>query len=223
MSLLLKSFRINNNQIISFSSSTNRFESIKFNRSMKRNASSWTTCNKKHLIPTSGTYPKGFKATGLHCGIKKNAAPVLLSREIIDKKSATNGVIVATEKKTASPLIVANVCPNIGIVYSGMGPDFRVLLSKARKAAQKYKRIYNKYPPTGILVKEVASVMQEFTQSGSYFNLTLKEGFEGQMTENSIEIGIIGGDATGFMEDKEQPLFRKLSPSEVKDYLANIA
>ncbi|CAJ0831606.1 13153_t:CDS:2 [Entrophospora sp. SA101] len=130
----------------------------------------------------------------------------------------------------ASPLIddsslekVANVCPNIGIVYSGMGPDFRVLLSKARKAAQKYKRIYNKYPPTGILVKEVASVMQEFTQSGSYFNLTLKEGFEGQMTENSIEIGIIGGDATGFMEDKEQPLFRKLSPSEVKDYLANIA
>ncbi|CAJ0845645.1 21637_t:CDS:2, partial [Entrophospora sp. SA101] len=53
--------------------------------------------------------------------------------------------------------------------------------------------------------------------------LTLKEGFEGQMTENSIEIGIIGGDTTGFMEGKEQPLFRKLSPSEVKDYLANIA
>ncbi|CAG8719922.1 15540_t:CDS:2, partial [Acaulospora morrowiae] len=177
---------------------------------------------------------------------------------------ATNGVVIATEKKTASPLIddsslekVANVCPNIGIVYSGMGPDFRVLLSRARKAAQKYKRVYNEYPPTNILVKEVASVMQEFTQrggvrpfgvslliagyddntgpalyqvdpSGSYWAwkasaigknmvnaktflekryneemeledavhtsiLTLKEGFEGQMTENSIEIGIIGG------------------------------
>jgi 20S proteasome subunit alpha 2 len=86
---------------------------------------------------------------------------------------ATNGIVIATEKKTASPLIddsslekVANVCPNIGMVYSGMGPDFRVLLAKARKAAQKYKRIYNEYPPTGILVKEVASVMQEFTQSG---------------------------------------------------------
>ncbi|CAJ0906972.1 1079_t:CDS:2 [Entrophospora sp. SA101] len=115
MSLLLKSFRINNNQIILFSS-TIRFESIKFNRSMKRNTSSSTTYNKKHLIPTSGTYPKGFKATGLHCGIKKNgnkdlalitsdkpctasavfttnifkAAPVLLSREIIDKKSGEN-------------------------------------------------------------------------------------------------------------------------------------
>ncbi|CAG8435407.1 371_t:CDS:2 [Scutellospora calospora] len=120
-----------------------------------------------------------------------------------------------------------------------MGPDFRVLLAKARKSEQKYKRIYNEYPSTGILVKEVASVMQEFTQSydettgpalyqvdpsGSYWAwkasaigknminaktflekrynddieledavhtsiLTLKEGFEGQMTENSIEIG----------------------------------
>ena len=86
---------------------------------------------------------------------------------------ATNGVVIATEKKSASSLIddsslekVAVVCPNIGMVYSGMGPDFRVLTTKARKAAQKYKRIYDEYPPTGILVKEVASVMQEFTQSG---------------------------------------------------------
>ncbi|CAG8716593.1 15172_t:CDS:1, partial [Acaulospora morrowiae] len=47
--------------------------------------------------------------------------------------------------------------------------------------------------------------------------------FEGQMTENSIEIGIIGGGSTGFTEGKEPPLFRKLTPSEVKDYLANIA
>jgi 20S proteasome subunit alpha 2 len=49
--------------------------------------------------------------------------------------------------------------------------------------------------------------------------LTLKEGFEGQMTENSIEIGIIGGTGSGFTEDKKRPLFRKLSPSEVRDYL----
>lgn len=62
--------------------------------------------------------------------------------------------------------------------------------------------------------------------------LTLKEGFEGAMNENSIEIGIItvapptgheanvpvteGGAARGFA-------FRKLSPAEVKDYLVNIA
>ncbi|KAG1058529.1 hypothetical protein G6F42_028637 [Rhizopus arrhizus] len=55
--------------------------------------------------------------------------------------------------------------------------------------------------------------------------LTLKEGFEGQMTENSLEIGIIGKSTVGVYggERKEIPLFRKLSLSEVKDYLANIA
>ena len=42
--------------------------------------------------------------------------------------------------------------------------------------------------------------------------LTLKEGFEGQMTEHNIEIGIC--DKSGF---------RRLTPAEVKDYLANIA
>lgn len=44
--------------------------------------------------------------------------------------------------------------------------------------------------------------------------LTLKEGFEGKMTEHNIEIGIIGG------SDKDN--FRVLSPAEVHDYLANI-
>jgi 20S proteasome subunit alpha 2 len=45
------------------------------------------------------------------------------------------------------------------------------------------------------------------------------------MTENSLEIGIIGTSTVGVYggERKEIPLFRKLSLSEVKDYLANIA
>lgn len=41
--------------------------------------------------------------------------------------------------------------------------------------------------------------------------LTLKEGFEGQMTADNIEVGIC--DANGF---------RRLEPAHVKDYLANI-
>ncbi|KAG8257571.1 Proteasome subunit alpha type-2 [Homalodisca vitripennis] len=41
--------------------------------------------------------------------------------------------------------------------------------------------------------------------------LTLKEGFEGQMTADNIEVGVC--DASGF---------RRLDPSSVKDYLANI-
>jgi 20S proteasome subunit alpha 2 len=172
-----------------------------------------------------------------------------------------------------------------------MGPDARVLVSKARKLAQAYRRVYMEDPPNNILVKEIANVMQEYTQSGgvrpfgvsllvagydekgptlyqvdpsgSYypwkataigknmvsaktflekrFNdemeledavhtaiLTLKEGFEGQLTEHTIEIGIIGANTIeretfsgyGFHTG---PSFRKLSPSEIKDYLANIA
>ncbi|KAL2917150.1 Proteasome subunit alpha type-2 [Polyrhizophydium stewartii] len=86
---------------------------------------------------------------------------------------AANGVVIATEKKTPSFLVdettltkVASISKNIGMVYAGMGPDARLLLDKARKSAQEYKRTYCEEPPTLMLVKEVASVMQEYTQSG---------------------------------------------------------
>ncbi|KAK2745692.1 Proteasome subunit alpha type-2 [Myotisia sp. PD_48] len=87
---------------------------------------------------------------------------------------ATNGVVLATEKKSTSPLIdppslskVSLITPDIGMVYSGMGPDYRVLVDKARKTSHThYKRIYNEYPPTRILVQDVARVVQEATQSG---------------------------------------------------------
>ena len=87
---------------------------------------------------------------------------------------ATNGIVLATEKKSSSPLIdppslskVSVITPNIGMVYSGMGPDYRILVDKARKVSHTgYKRIYNEYPPTRILVQDVARVMQEATQSG---------------------------------------------------------
>jgi len=47
-----------------------------------------------------------------------------------------------------------------------MGPDYRVLVDRARKVSHTgYKRIYNEYPPTRILVQDVARVMQEATQS----------------------------------------------------------
>lgn len=42
--------------------------------------------------------------------------------------------------------------------------------------------------------------------------LTLKDGFEGEMSENSIEIGIVG----------EDQVFRLLAPNEVKDYLEEV-
>ncbi|XP_057988856.1 proteasome subunit alpha type-2-A isoform X1 [Hevea brasiliensis] len=165
--------------------------------------------------------------------------------------------------------------PNIGVVYSGMGPDFRVLVRKSRKQAEQYHRLYKEPIPVTQLVRETAAVMQEFTQSGgvrpfgvsllvagyddkgpqlyqvdpsgSYFSwkasamgknvsnaktflekrytddmelddavhtaiLTLKEGFEGQISGKNIEIGIIGADKK----------FRVLTSAEIDDYLAEV-
>lgn len=86
---------------------------------------------------------------------------------------ATNGIVIATEKKSSSILIdssmldkVSVICPNIGVVYSGMGPDFRILVNSARKSAQAYWKMYGEYPPTRVLTQEIASVMQQATQSG---------------------------------------------------------
>ena len=42
--------------------------------------------------------------------------------------------------------------------------------------------------------------------------LTLKEGFDGAINENNIEIGIVGKDHK----------FRVLTPTEVKEYLKDV-
>jgi len=195
---------------------------------------------------------------------------------------ATNGVVIASEKKVPSPLVdedtvekIKLLSNNIGTAYSGMGPDFRVLTRRGQKEGQKYYLQYKDEIPVSQLVREIASVMQEFTQSGgvrpfgvslliagydddgpqlyqvdpsgSYWAwkasaigknandaktflekrydaemeledaihtaiLTLKEGFEGSVDENNIEIGIVG-------EDRK---FRILTPAEVKDYVTEV-
>ena len=161
---------------------------------------------------------------------------------------------------------------NAAMTYAGMGPDFRVLVTKARKEAAKYFHVYHENIPVLQLVRKVAAVMQEFTQSGgvrpfgvsvliagsdhngpqlyqvdpsgAYFAwkasaigknfanaktylekryraefevddaihnalLTLKEGFEGEMTDSNIEIAKVGDNGKVTV----------LTPSEVRDYL----
>ncbi|XP_037050187.1 proteasome subunit alpha type-2 [Bradysia coprophila] len=194
---------------------------------------------------------------------------------------AANGVVLATENKHKSILYdeqsvhkVESIADHIGMVYSGMGPDYRLLVKQARKMAQNYYLTYREPIPVAQLVQRVATLMQEYTQSGgvrpfgvsllicgwdsdrpylfqcdpsgSYFAwkatamgknsingktflekrynkdlelddavhttiLTLKEGFEGQITADNIEVGIC-----------DQNGFRRLDVSTVKDYLANI-
>lgn len=49
--------------------------------------------------------------------------------------------------------------------------------------------------------------------------LTLKEGYEGQMTEKTIEIGIVGQATKAAINGSEEhrPVFRRLSEQEVRD------
>jgi len=191
---------------------------------------------------------------------------------------ATNGVVLATSKKLpalvdpARVQKVSNVTDHIGVVFSGLGPDFRLLLKRARKSAQTYFRQFQDPVPTYELTRMTAQVMQEYTQqggvrpfgtslliagydddgpqlyqadpSGAFFGwkataigqdfvnaktflekrynddmeledaihtalLTMREGFEGEMTEHNIEVGIVTKDRK----------FRVLTPSEVRDYL----
>lgn len=192
---------------------------------------------------------------------------------------ATNGVVLVTDKKVSSVLVddednvkMQNITPSTGFVYSGMGPDFRVLIRNARKSAQKYYLTYREVQPVSEVVRECALVMQEYTQSGgvrpfgvsclaagydddgpqlfqidpsgaafgwkataigkNYINaknflerrynedmelddavhvalLTMRESYEGEMTEHNIEVALATPDR----------VFRVLTPAEVRDYL----
>merc|ERR1712217_99164 len=79
----------------------------------------------------------------------------------------------ATEKKAPNPLVdektllkIENLSDNVGVVYAGMVPDYRVLVRRGRKIAQKYYTTYRELIPVSQIVREEAAVMQEFTQEG---------------------------------------------------------
>ncbi|KAL6727850.1 hypothetical protein Aduo_009692 [Ancylostoma duodenale] len=83
---------------------------------------------------------------------------------------AKDGVVLSTEN-IASVLFedqpkIEKISQHIGCVYSGMGPDFRILVKRARKIAMEYELMYGEEIPTTQLVTQVAAVMQEYTQSG---------------------------------------------------------
>ncbi|KAK1444307.1 glutamine phosphoribosylpyrophosphate [Babesia gibsoni] len=86
---------------------------------------------------------------------------------------AKNGVVIASERATLSPLVESDsihkidyLTRNIGAVAAGMPADFRILLKKGRKEAIKYKSLYGDEIPGAELVKLIAGVMQEYTHSG---------------------------------------------------------
>uniref|UniRef100_A0AC34FD33 Proteasome subunit alpha type n=1 Tax=Panagrolaimus sp. ES5 TaxID=591445 RepID=A0AC34FD33_9BILA len=83
---------------------------------------------------------------------------------------AKDGVVLATENKSSilhdDETKIEKVSEHIGVVYSGMGPDFRLLVKRARKIAIQYELMFGEEIPTTELVSRLAAVMQEYTQSG---------------------------------------------------------
>jgi 20S proteasome subunit alpha 2 len=62
---------------------------------------------------------------------------------------AKNGIVIAAEKKLASPLIdessihkIDRLCDYMGVSYAGIGPDFNAVVMKARKDVAKYHATY---------------------------------------------------------------------------------
>jgi 20S proteasome subunit alpha 2 len=85
----------------------------------------------------------------------------------------SSGVVIAAENKMSSNLVdyptvkkISEITPNIAVVYSGIGPDSRALVRRARQSAEAYYCIYREQIPIAQLVQQTATVMQEFTQSG---------------------------------------------------------
>ena len=86
---------------------------------------------------------------------------------------ARNGVVLCTDKKLGSRLVdsdevkkIEKLTAGCGLVYAGVGPDYRVLVKQGRKQAQSYQLTYGEQKPVRGLVQDLAAVMQEYTQSG---------------------------------------------------------
>lgn len=85
---------------------------------------------------------------------------------------AVDGVVIAVEKKLPeltdvdSVKLIEMLTENIGVTYAGIGPDFRLLVRLGRKKAQDYFRWFKEPIPVLMMVKEMANIMQEYTQSG---------------------------------------------------------
>lgn len=89
---------------------------------------------------------------------------------------ATDGVVIAVEKKlpeltdNESVKLIEMLTDHIGVTYAGIGPDFRLLVRLGRAKAQEYARWFKEPISVLMMVKEMANIMQEYTQSGYSFS-----------------------------------------------------
>ncbi|CAK5094861.1 unnamed protein product [Meloidogyne enterolobii] len=83
---------------------------------------------------------------------------------------AKDCVVLATENKNSLLLNpeskIESITSHVGCAHSGMGPDSRILVRKARKIAAEYKLQHGEPMPITQLAAKIAAIMQEYTQSG---------------------------------------------------------
>lgn len=87
---------------------------------------------------------------------------------------ATNGVVLAAEKKVTSKLLeqatstekLYPLSKNIMCVVAGIDSDASNLVDTARRLAQQYLASYDEEIPVEVLVKQICDVMQGYTQYG---------------------------------------------------------
>lgn len=62
---------------------------------------------KAHLVPSSGTYPSGFRLTGKHCGVKKDSSALDLALVVSDKPETVAAGVFTTNAFKAAPVQIS--------------------------------------------------------------------------------------------------------------------
>lgn len=76
---------------------------------------------------------------------------------------------------------VVQVCDTIGMTYSGLQADFRIIYNKAVAFVEDYKEVYGRYPFIKFFVHNFSRVIQEYTQRSNmrpFGNLLVFVGLE---------------------------------------------
>lgn len=116
-----------------------------------------------------------------------NALQAALNGVLSVGMRSEDGVVIAS-LKTLPPLIernrvykVLNVCDSIGMTYSGLQSDFRIIHNKAVKFVYDYKDVYGRFPNIKFFVTNFSRVIQEYTQKNNmrpFGNLIIFAGIQ---------------------------------------------
>ncbi|ELA42521.1 uncharacterized protein VICG_00273 [Vittaforma corneae ATCC 50505] len=101
-----------------------------------------------------------------------NALKAALNSALSLGCSSNDGAVIMSCKSLSSLVDKKNyhkvfqVCPSIGVTYSGLQPDFRAQLVVAQRICQDYFDVYWRFPYLDVFINEFCLSVQEFSQKG---------------------------------------------------------